>query len=39
MNKEKRIEKGIDLPDATWNSIVTLAEEYSINVNDYINIK
>jgi uncharacterized oxidoreductase len=37
LHKMQRMETGIDLPDTTWKSIVTIAEEYGITVNEYIN--
>jgi uncharacterized oxidoreductase len=38
-NKKKKLVEGINISEKTWNSIVTIAEEYGLNVNDYVHVK
>jgi uncharacterized oxidoreductase len=36
INKKKRFEDGIEIEETTWKSIVTIAEEYGIDVDKFI---
>jgi LDH2 family malate/lactate/ureidoglycolate dehydrogenase len=36
INKKKRLKDGIEIEETTWNSIVNIAEEYSINIDEFI---